>query len=274
MSVASVVPRLRPQLVAIDIDDTLLDVDHTLHDEVVDVITEARARGVHVLLATGRMFRSALPFARRLGLTGHLITYNGGLVRGVDGTTLFHRPVPAEAARRLVPFAHRENLCLNLYIDDELVVERADDERVAYYVSIAQVEPVAVGDLTKALANGDPTKCLFVGDAERIPGLIEGMRQEFPDLQITRSKPRFIEVTQKGVDKGAALAMVARAYGVPMEAVMAIGDADNDAAMIAQAGWGVAVGNASDGAKGVADAVTDALRGRGVCEAIRRFVLV
>lgn len=273
ISTVSANPLVRPKMVAIDVDDTLLEADLQLRDECIEAVEEARRLGVRVVLATGRMFSSVRPYAERLGLDGYLITYNGGLVRSLDGETLWHKPVPAESARHLIEVADREGFCLNLYVDDTLIVASLDDERVQYYVGIAGVDAVQVPNLEEALEQGEPTKCLFVGDARRVPDFIERLRADFPELQISGSKPRFVEVTRKGIHKEIALEAVAEAYHVPMEAVMAIGDGENDATMIARAGWGVAVANASDGAKRVANIVTEAPRGAGVCEALRQYVL-
>jgi len=266
-------PPARPRLVAIDVDDTLLEADLTLLAECADAISRARATGVRVVLATGRMFSSVRPYAERLGLDGYMITYNGGLIQSLQGERLWHRPVPRESAIRLVDEARRVGFCLNLYLDDRLIVETDDDERVQYYVSIAGVDAVPVGDLKAALQHGEPTKCLFVGDADRRDAVIAELQASFPELKITGSKPRFIEVTHREIHKEVALAAVAEAYGIAMDAVMAVGDADNDATMLARAGWGVAVANASPGARRAADIVTEGARGRGVAEAFDRFVL-
>lgn len=265
-------PAAKLEMVALDVDDTLLEADLSLLPACAEAIRAVQAAGVRVVLATGRMYRSVLPYAERLGLSGYLVTYNGALIRSVEGETLWHKPVPPAFAEELIAVAAEEDFTLNLYIDDEIVVERID-ERVEYYVSIAGVPARPVGDLRRALEWGEPTKCLFVGDAERVPRLVEKLRPRFPELQITRSKPRFIEVTRGGVQKELGLAAVAEAYGVAREAVMAVGDAENDISMIAWAGWGVAVANASDGAKAAADAVMERPRGAGVCEALRRYVL-
>lgn len=263
----------RPKLIAVDLDDTLLEADLSLSDECVDALRQAKERGVEVVLATGRMFCSALPFARRIGLDGYVIAYNGALIRSVEGETFWHKPVPAAHALRLIDVARRADLRLNLYLDDTLVVDGID-ERVEYYLSIARVQPKVVDDLAAVLRQGEPTKCLLVGDAEQVAELTPKLQAEFPDLQIARSKPRFIEVTRRGIRKEVALAAVAEALGVAMEDVMAVGDGDNDATMLAWAGIGVAVANASTKAKEAAGYVASGSRGAGVCEAVRRFVLV
>src|SRR5690606_22195887 len=136
---------------------------------------------------------SALPFAHQLGLDGYIITYNGALIKKVNGETLLHEPVPKESARKLIEFAEREDLRLNFYIDDQLIVGEVD-ERVEYYLQIARVEVFPVGDLNAALDSGAPTKCLFVGDPEQTASVLGDLRHQFPELQIDRSKPRFIEL--------------------------------------------------------------------------------
>ena len=162
-------------------------------------------------------------------------------------------------------FARRADLRLNLYLDDTLVVDEVD-ERVEYYLTIAQVEPEVVDDLMQALERGEPTKCLLVGEPGQVAELLPRMQAAFPDLQISRSKPRFIEVTRRGIRKDVALAAVAERFGIRMEDVMAVGDGDNDAAMLAGAGIGVAVANASAKAKEAAAYVAAGARGAGVVE--------
>ncbi|HWQ62368.1 MAG TPA: HAD family hydrolase, partial [Negativicutes bacterium] len=81
------------KLVAIDLDDTLLDNSRTISPRARAAIAAAVAQGVTVTVATGRMFPSALPYAQQLGLDVPLITYNGALVKcGLSGETLLHNP--------------------------------------------------------------------------------------------------------------------------------------------------------------------------------------
>lgn len=265
-------PSIRPKLIAVDVDDTLLEADLTLSDACAEALKSAQAAGVNVVIATGRMFRSALPFALRLGIDRYLIAYNGALIRTIAGETVWHKPVPAQYAREMIGVAREMGFRLNFYIDDTLVVDGID-ERVEYYLQIAKVEPQVVDDLAGALDRGEPTKCLFVGDADEVAAAVPKLQARFPELQISRSKPRFIEVTRRGIRKEVAVAKVAELYGIGMEDVMAIGDGDNDVTMLQRAGVGVAVANASDKAKAAADVVTGGARGAGVREAVERFVL-
>src|SRR5207253_9598636 len=104
-------PRQRPRpafpigLIALDLDGTLIDDDLVLRPRTVAAIAAARARGVAVSIATGRMTTSALPYARELGLTDPIVAYQGALVRAIrpagderPGRILAHRPLAAAAA--------------------------------------------------------------------------------------------------------------------------------------------------------------------------------
>ena len=259
-------------MVAIDLDDTLLEADLTLSKECVSTLRRAQEAGVKVVIATGRMFRATLPIALELGLDGYLITYNGALIRSVSGETVWHRPVPADQAKEMIAIASEMDFRLNFYIDDNLVVDGID-ERVEYYLQIAQVEPQVVDDLAEVLVHGRADQVPPCGRRRAGGGSRARAASPFPELQIARSRPRFIEVTRRGVRKEVGVAKVAELYGI------ADGGRDGHRRRrqrcldAGDAGFGVAVANASAKAKAAADLVTAGERGAGVCEAVRRFVL-
>lgn len=262
-------------LVAIDLDDTLLTEELTIPAACVDAVRRAQARGVRVVLATGRMFCSALPYARQLALRDPLICYNGALVATPDGRALYHEPVPAEPLAELIDIAAEHGLCLNLYVDDRLYVKELTPQ-VAYYTSIAGVEAHAVGDLHRFLAgrSAGSTKALVVDHATGVDQWLPRLTERFAGrLSIARSKPRYIEVTAPGVDKGRALASLADTLGVPAARVMAIGDSFNDLGMLAFAGWPVAMGNAPLAVRERAAAVTGTNNAAGVAQAIEQWIL-
>lgn len=265
------------RLVAMDVDDTLLTEDLVIPQLVIDAVAKAQEAGVLVTLATGRMFASVRPFAEQLQLTMPLITYNGAFVCGLDGTVFSHRFVPKETVVELAQFAQEEDVCLNLYVDDQMYVAE-DGEPVRYYANISKLEPNIVGDLVafaeKLPDDSGSTKVLLVADANEIPVYMERLGPRFEGrVAMFRSKPRFVEMVAHGVSKGEALAELAAAHGIPISQVMAIGDSFNDLEMLEMAGIGVAMGNASDAVKRVADVVVASNREAGVAEAIYRYVL-
>lgn len=265
-------------LLAIDVDDTLIGPDLAVRPASAAAIRAAVAHGVRVVLATGRMFRSAKPYAEALGLAGPIIAYNGAMVRELNGETWFERPVPLPEALAVQAYAARQRLTLNVFIDDALFVEAINAD-VDYYMSIAGVTAETVGPLapflqTQAAAGKRPTKLLIVAAAEAVPGHIAGLQADLGGaLEVMRSKPRYIEIIAPGVSKAVALAAVAERFGVSQPRIMAIGDSGNDVPMLAYAGLGVAMGHGSETAKQAADYVTGSHEDEGLANAIGRFIL-
>lgn len=261
------------RLVALDVDDTLLTDDLTISPRVRQAIHEAMARGVTVILATGRMFPAARPYAKELGLTGPLITYNGALIRTEDGDTWWHRPVPRPLALEVLDRAEAEGWDVQCYCDDRLFVPRID-EGVRYYLDIANVPAQTCSDMRALLQERETTKLLAIGEPEETARRAEALTEAFAGrLTITISKPRFVEMLDASVSKAAALAEVARRLSVPRDQVLAIGDSFNDLEMIRWAGVGVAMGNAHPEVRARADFVVATNMEEGVAEALERFVL-
>jgi len=263
------------KLIAVDVDDTLLTSELEIPGASRQAFVQAQAAGIDVVLATGRMYRSVLPYARSLGITGPLITYNGALIKDTDGVLRSHSPVHLDLALEVAGFAVENSLVLNAYLDDELYVAEMN-EQVEYYEEISGVSAQPVGDLATYLQerHAAPTKLLIVGDAEELKRCYPFVERRFGTrLQVAGSKPRFIEFTQKGVSKGRALAKLAAGMGLTAAEIMAIGDGENDMDMIEYAGIGVAVANAPAAVRAVADYVVASGEEAGVAEAIQRFAL-
>jgi Cof subfamily protein (haloacid dehalogenase superfamily) len=257
---------------AIDLDDTLLTDDLTIPPSALSAIAAARKKGVRVVVATGRMFQSALPHARAANVDGPLITYNGALVRTLDGRTLSHQPIAIAEALELADLAVEHGLCLNFYIDDELYVS-CMDERTDYYLRISDVSAHVEPDLSRILTTG-PTKALIVDDPQYVQEWRTRLTARFGErLSITISKPRFLEIMSPGVSKGVALSKLAKSLGIEAAHVMVIGDSFNDLPMFAFAGISVAVGNADPAVQAQADYVVASSLEGGVAEAISRFIL-
>jgi Cof subfamily protein (haloacid dehalogenase superfamily) len=261
------------RLIAIDIDYTLIGSDLKISDTTKQAIHAARDAGCIITLATGRMYRAAVPFAEELGLDAPLITYDGALVKTAKTQEVYwHEPIPLEDAEEILAQLQSLGFHINLYVDDELYVARINDQ-VRRYVAHVQVEANPVGDLL-AFLNKPPTKLLMTAEPEVIDNVLPDLERRFGDRShVARSLPSYIEFTGKDVNKGSALAKLSEHLGIPQAQVMSIGDSENDISMLSYAGIGVAVNNAGDRVKEAADYVADGISGDGVVEAICRFVL-
>jgi Cof subfamily protein (haloacid dehalogenase superfamily) len=261
------------KMLTIDVDDTLLTDEMKVTEATLQALQEAIAHGVVVTLATGRMFASAKPIAEQLQLNVPLITYQGSLIKTLmDGQILYERFVPQDAAEWLFDLAQKRNYHIQAYWDDRLYTLR-DNEKVKLYTQISKVpyyvEPDADNLLKKPL-----TKILFYEEPDLLDALAEEIREHLRDqVHITKSKPFFLEILHKEGTKGHAVKFLAEYYGCELSQVIAIGDSWNDREMIQVAGLGVAMGNAVDALKEIADYVTKTNNEDGVKHVIERFIL-
>lgn len=261
------------KLIAADLDDTLLDDNLRLTGQVKDTIVAVRGAGVQFTVSTGRMFRSAVPYARELGLDLPLITYQGALVKNaLSGEVLLYRPLPLDYAREIVVRIHELGYHLNTYLDDVLYMEH-DTPEGRRYSHISGVKPEFVGDLLKIL-DRDPTKIVAIAGEPQLDRLSAELTPRYAGkVHISKSKPFFLEFSHPQATKGHALKALAEYFGIKREEIMAVGDSYNDLEMLEYAGLGVAVANARDDVKKRAGYVTAAPNGTGVVEALEKFVL-
>lgn len=262
------------RLVAADLDDTCLDSEGTLRPRTLEAIEACRRRGVTVTLASGRMFRSIAPYGAKMGDNLPLIAYNGGLIREAQsGRTLHHLAIEADLAAQVLSLCRDRGWYVQTYIDDELYVESRDDDRARAYEKLAEIRALPLGEAYWDL-EGEPTKMLLIDDATAMVAIAEEMRAHFVGrLFLPRSKPGYLEVVPLGVDKGRALALLARSMGIERDQVMAIGDGENDVAMLEWAGLGVAMANGASLAQESADVLTASNDDDGVALALERHVL-
>jgi Cof subfamily protein (haloacid dehalogenase superfamily) len=261
-------------MVALDLDDTLLNSKLEVSPRVKQAIFSAREKGVLVTLATGRMYASTLIYAKELEVNIPLITYQGALIKDSQtGETLLHRPVPLELAKEIIQEYLDRGLHFNVYIDDKLYVD-SGNKAAEDYTKLTGIPYIEVGNLFHFISI-PPTKLLIVEyDEEKIKVLEEEFKLKYQGLlHITRSKPYFLEFLHPLANKASALEFLAQEHQIKREEVMAVGDSYNDLEMIEYAGFGVVMGNAPKEIQVKADFVTKSNDEDGVAEAIEKFCL-
>ncbi len=261
------------KLIAIDMDDTLLNSELAISERNFAAVSAAQAKGVVVAIATGRMFSSALPYAKQLAMQAPIITYNGALIRHPQTqATLFHQTIEDEAAAKVRQLFKERGWYLQAYVNDQLYVKERGWEAKSYE-ALAGITSIALGDDFFAQTQA-PTKMLAMAEAKLLTEIEATVNEALGGRIFTAtSKPTYLELTHPDVNKGRALALLGEHLGVARDEIMAIGDSNNDYAMLEYAGLGVAMGNASARVKGVAQFVTGDNDASGVAQAIERFVL-
>lgn len=253
------------KMVVLDLDDTLLNKEHSISHKTIETLELLKARGVEIVVATGRMYRSALPYIKQLGLFGSMITYNGAYIKDVEkDEVIFHQPIELNISKEILLEAEAADLYANIYIDDKLFVSELGPES-DLYEKISRVDAIPVGKLSEYISDA-PTKLLIVEeDLDKIKHYRKLFKGKYSDnIEVTQSKAFFIEFMAKDVSKGKAIKIVADNLNVDLEEIIAIGDSWNDIEMLQTAGLGIAMGNAPDGVKKHADMIADTHDNEGV----------
>jgi Cof subfamily protein (haloacid dehalogenase superfamily) len=243
-----------------------------LSPRTIAAIGAARAAGVPFVIATGRMFRSALPYARAAGIEEPLVCYQGAaVVDPVTGEWLLHEPIPVELAREAIASVQAAGFGLNCYVNDELYVAEIT-ERARAYGDFQNLPITAVGDLLAWLEH-PPTKLVVVADPAELDALRPRLVEQFGErLFIAKSLPHFLELASPRISKGTGLAFVAEHLGLPIEGTVAFGDGENDFELLERAGYGIAVDNAHEALKARADWLCPGPDEEGVAQVIEAYL--
>ena len=268
------------KLLIVDIDGTIAGESNQVSTRVKQAIQAVRDRGIHVGIATGRMYKSALRFHQEIGADMPIIAYQGAWIQDpTTGIKHRHSPLPVDIAKELVDYFEQptllDKLSIHVYRDDCLYVREINDD-TELYIGRSGISVNPVADLRSVLTDR-PTKILAMSeDIDLIGHLLQDLRHRYSvsQLHVTTSVPIFLEATQSGIDKGNAIDYVAKnLLGITAENVLAIGDNYNDVEMLSYAGIGVAMGNAPPDVRAVADWVAPDVKADGVAVAIERFIL-
>jgi Cof subfamily protein (haloacid dehalogenase superfamily) len=224
------------------------------------------------VLVTGRMFQSVRRYALEAELDDPVVCYQGAVVaEPTTGRWLRHVPIPLQLAREAISALNNEGFGLNCYVGDELYVSEVTPE-ARRYADFQSLELHPVGDLLAWLSD-PPTKLVVIGDPEALDDLEQRMLGRFEGrLYISKSLPYFLEFASPEVTKATGLDFLSEHLGFARERTVAFGDGENDIELVDWAGYGVAVANAHDQVKEVADLVCPSVDEEGVAQVIESYL--
>ena len=265
------------ELGALDLDGTVLRRDLGISARTVAVLDELRARGVRLVVATGRRFEGAREHAERLGFAGRdpLICYGGSMVRRINGETLLHRTLPRDLSVEVLEWAAGRDLHARAFVDGRIITA-PDTPAVLGHLRRSDEPDVSVVDSPADwLRDGgeEPTKPVMVDHPEAVERWLEEARAAFAGrLFVTRSLPHYVEVGGLEGTKSEALRFLCGGWGIDPARTIAFGDADNDVDMLRFVGHGVAVGGMTDEVRRVADAVAPPVDEDGVASYLEKLL--
>ena len=260
-------------LVAIDLDGTLLTPEGVLTERNASAMRRARAVGTHIILATGKSRASARRIIAQLELHVPGVFTQGTTIYDARGKVWHETTLARETAEDLLRFTGERGLPTLAYAGERLLMPADSKYRrqmhEQYHEPLPDIAPKLAAELDRVTINKlvviDPVDVGLVRQA--LESLCAGA------AHVTQAVSHFIEVLPPGASKGAGLRWLLEQMDVRPARVMAIGDGENDIEMLQMVGLGVAMGNAHPRLKAVARQVTGSNAGSGVAQAIERFVL-
>jgi Cof subfamily protein (haloacid dehalogenase superfamily) len=239
---------LQHQLLVLDVDGTLLDSDHQLRPRVAAAVRAVASHGLTVALATGKLLPSVLPLLETLGITGPQIVLNGAAtLQSNDGSVLRFRPLMDAARRKVIELVQAADpgVLVSQFALDAIYVGAAQRAHplLGVFAEYGEGPPLVVPHV---LAETLPpaAKILLCGAPARLGALRAALAPWLPPgVVMTTTTPDFLEFFDERAGKGRALAALRGALSISREAVIAVGDGENDVPLLREAGLPIAMAN-------------------------------
>lgn len=270
------------RLIALDLDGTLLDTEKVLRPENEAALRRAAESGIEIVPATGRFYTAIDEAVRKLPYIHYVITVNGAkiLAPGED-RVLFRAEIDWRRAVEVMRVLDRLPVIYDCFMDDwgwmtrSLYDQAADYAPNQHCLEMLRTKRSPVPELKAHLAavgHGVQKIQMFFRDPELRMKTLADLKMQFPDLAVTSSIPRNLELNNLEAQKGTALRRLAAHIGIAPEQTMAFGDDWNDLSMLRAAGIAVAMGNAAPELQAEADFVTLSCDENGVAKALEQLL--
>ncbi|WP_461204765.1 Cof-type HAD-IIB family hydrolase [Clostridium sp. DL1XJH146] len=296
------------KLLAVDMDGTLLNNNKEISKRNIVAIGKARDMGVKIVLCTGRAHQGIEKYLKELELMRddhYSATCSGAYVlNNTRSDVLKCNTFSVEDIRVFQKIAKEIDIKFNMFTDRELLI--LEDSFFSYYDSKANNLPTRLVELDNINDNSNITKVTFINEdlsvKDSIVKLFENVGEDeknsdiyirnndrfkknlFDDLSklpdnifdnytLLKTSPYTVEVLSKEANKGMGVKVIADKFHIRREEVICIGDSGNDKHMIEYAGLGIAMDNAFEEIKAIADYITYDNENDGVAHVIDEFIL-
>lgn len=266
------------KMIALDMDGTLLNPQHEITAAVKSAIEQAKAKGILVVLASGRPYIGMQKYIAELGLNvpgQYCISYNGGLVqRAEDGHPILETTLGIEDYHYFEQLSQQLQVHFQALDKQHLYTPNQDISRYTVHESEITGIPLRYRSVDSMDATLRFPKLMMVDEPEQLDKAISQLPADLHDrYTLVKSANHYLEILDKRVSKGNSVRHLAEQLGINAEEVLAVGDHENDLTMLAWAGYGVAMGNAIDAVKEQAAYHTASNREDGVAKAIQQWAL-
>lgn len=262
-------------------DGTLLNDAHQVSDRTKLAIHRAKEKGVIVVLATGRILKSALQYGEDLDIGNPIVACNGAIIINEKEEIIYKKPVDKNIIEQILDLGKRNNIYYHFYDEYDLYANTLVDKVVGFYnTNAAKLKGLELNvnifeekqEILTRL-DLDILKFIFIDDSLEKLFKVRNELEQMGVVSVSSSWDNNIEVMGKDVSKGEALRYLVNELGINSREIIAIGDNENDLSMLNYSGIGVAMGNSNDRIKNVSDYITSSNNEDGVAKVIEKFIL-
>ena len=262
---------MKPHLIVLDLDGTLLTDEKIISEKTMQTLKKAEEKGHHIMIATGRPYRASEVYYRQLGLRTPIVNFNGAFVHHPTDNSwkTIHEPISLPIVTDVID-------AMQQFSYHNIVAEVKDDVYMHYHdekllTIFGFGDPtITQGDIRQYL-KVNPTSLLIQADEAQVDPIrshLAEVHAEVIDHRRWGAPWHVIEIVRHGLNKAVGISHVSKWMDIPKERIIAFGDEDNDLEMIDYAGVGVAMGNAIDRLKSIADEVTDSNNDDGIARVL------
>lgn len=266
------------KLVVTDMDGTFLNSKEEISEENLKIVKELNKRGILFSIATGRLDTMIKPYLRQIGNNNPIISCNGALVRNISKGEFYHAQIIKEIEfKKVIDICKANNLVFAVYCE-YTVYSECIEGRIKHYVdrneSLCEEDKVAIKIVKNIYTDIEEKifKVLVANDSPELLEQVSGELNKIHGIEAYKSSSNLLDIMAEGVTKGTALKDLAEILKIKREEIIAIGDNHNDISMLEYAGYAIAVGNAEQAVKDIADLVTASNDDDGVAKGLRKVL--
>lgn len=250
-----------------DIDGTLVSFKtHTIPQSTIEAIHEAKEKGIKVFISTGRA-KAIINNLGKLEFDGY-ITMNGAYCFAGKDEVIYKNSIPESDVKTMVNLTKKKSLTC-IFVQEKKMFICNPGWMSDEFSTTLNISPLPEINPDEIIGSEIFQISPFVTPAQE-----KELMPQIPHCESGRWHPSFTDIVAKGNGKNRGIDEIIRHFSIPLEETMAFGDGGNDISMLKHAAIGVAMGNAKDNVKQVADYVTDTVDNDGIMKALKHFEVI
>ena len=264
-------PKIR--LLLSDIDGTLVPSNKILTERSIKAINDLREAGILFAITSSRPPRGLSMYIKPLKLSTPIAGFNGGMIIDPEENVLEERTIDDDIVTTTIDFLDEHDVTTWIYRGQEWYVRDPNGLHVEHEAEVCEFRPLPVANFD-SVSDGVAKIVGVSDDRDALTRAQRDLHATFgADLSATNSQSYYLDITCPQANKGFVVDYLSAKFGVPVDQIATIGDAQNDVSMFERSGFSIAMGNADDEVKSSASDVTTSSEDEGFARAVERFIL-